>query len=236
MKILVLNGSPKTSSSTTLTMTNAFIQGMASPGESKDVSYISSYDKHVKYCQGDLSCWFRQDGHCIIQDDDLNDILDAMKESDILIWSFPLHCHGIPASLKAILDRTIAFLKINMADRTTYIEHERTFDLSAKKNVFIIGGGYPYYPENFAAVKKLLQIYFKHPSTLCICETALLEASDPNIEPLKQKLLANLQTAGREYSEQGHISAETLHQVESPLLPNDAYIKIINSTLPPVNH
>ena len=70
MNILVLNGSPK-AHSTTLDMTKAFLNGLCQT-EPAHIQYISSYDKNVKYCQGDLSCWFRQDGQCIIQDDDLS--------------------------------------------------------------------------------------------------------------------------------------------------------------------
>lgn len=230
MNILLLNGSPK-AHSTTLDMTKAFLNGLCQT-EPAHIQYISSYDKNVKYCQGDLSCWFRQDGQCIIQDDDMNDILAAMKKSDVIVWSFPLHCHGLPASLKAIWDRTIAFLKINMTQGETYVEHERTFDLTAKKHVVIVGGGYPYYPENFAAVKTLMQIYLKHPAMACICETALLDASAPEIEPLKKALFARLHEAGIEYGKTGQLSAETVRQLEAPLVSNEKYIAMINSLAP----
>ena len=96
MKILVLNGSPK-KDSTTMLLTEAFLDGVNS-FESNEIKKVLSYEKNIKYCMGDHSCWFRQDGHCII-DDDMNELLDNMVECDLIIWSFPLYCHGIPLGM-----------------------------------------------------------------------------------------------------------------------------------------
>ena len=119
-----------------------------------------------------------------------------------------------------------------MTQGETYVEHERTFDLTAKKHVVIVGGGYPYYPDNFAAVKTLMQIYLKHPAMACICETALLDASAPEIEPLKKALFARLHEAGIEYGKTGQLSAETVRQLEAPFVSNEKYIAMINSLAP----
>lgn len=45
-------------------------------------------------------------GRCIHQDD-MRDILNKILQSDILILSFPLYCYGMPAPLKALMDRTL---------------------------------------------------------------------------------------------------------------------------------
>lgn len=228
MKILILNGSPK-EESTTMLLTRSFIEGLGNPAD-KEIKEVQSYRKNIKYCMGDLSCWFRQDNHCIIQDDDMAELLQDMVESDMIIWSFPLHCHSIPASLKAILDRTIAFLKINMVETESWVDHEKSFDLSAKKNVFIIGGGYPLYRDNFAAVRLQLQTYFKNPAILCVCETALLGVDAPEIIPLKENLFSQFRLAGQEYAADGVISDTRIRAIEQPMIPNDAYINIINHT------
>lgn len=226
MKILVFNGSPKKESST-MRLTDAFIKGLGD-SNNNEVKIVSSYEKKIKYCMGDLSCWFRQDGHCIITDDDMNGLLDDMIASDIIIWSFPVHCHGIPASLKAIMDRTIAFLKINMIETATSVSHEKNFDLTKKKNVFIVSGGYPFYPDNFAPIKMQLRTYFQSSAIMCICESALLESTDPEIITLKEKLFSQLSSAGREYISKGFISNEMIDRIEKPMIPNATYINIIN--------
>lgn len=228
MKILVLNGSPK-KESTTMFLSNAFIDGLGK-SEDNEIKIVSSYEKNIKYCMGDLSCWFRQDGHCVIQDDDMNELLDDMVASDIIVWSFPLHCHGIPASLKAVMDRTIAFFKINMAETASCVYHEKNFDLSAKKNVFIISGGYPFYPDNFTSVKMQLQTYLTNPLVFCVCEAALLGTTVPELEPLKENLFSQLTIAGKEYIANGFVSDEVINSIEKPMIPNKMYINIINSS------
>ena len=226
MKILVLNGSPK-AKSTTMLLTSAFLDGINSK-EANEVKTIATYEKNIKYCMGDLSCWMRQDGHCVIQDDDMNGILDEMKKADMIIWSFPLHCHSFPASMKAVIDRTIAFLKLNMVQTGSIVDHEKTMDLSSKRNVFIIGGGFPYYPDNFAPIKTLINTYFRTSSVMGVCETALLDASAPELEPLKTALFDKFRKAGEEYYETGSISDELIISIEQPMIPNEAYIGIIN--------
>ena len=59
-------------------------------------------DKHIEFCTGCFSC-MRNGGTCV-NEDDMREILEEILASDLLIWSFPLYCYGMPASLKALLD------------------------------------------------------------------------------------------------------------------------------------
>lgn len=224
MKILILNGSPKENSST-MTLTRAFLKGMK-VDETDRVKEIQSFSKNIQFCRGDLSCWFRPDHQCVIQDD-MNELLDDMTDSDYIIWSFPLYCHGMPASLKAILDRTIVFFDISMRAIGERIEHEKTFDLSSKKHIFIVSGGYPYYPGNFSGLKLQLQTYLGNPEILCICETPLLDVAEPSFNNVKNKLFIAIEQAGSELVEQGRISEKTIRKIEQPMISNEAYIKMI---------
>ena len=51
-------------------------------------------DKHIEFCTGCFSC-MRNDGTCV-HDDDMRELLEEILASDLLIWSFPLYCYGIP--------------------------------------------------------------------------------------------------------------------------------------------
>ena len=59
-------------------------------------------EKHIEFCTGCFSC-MRNGGTCV-HEDDMRGILEEILASDLLIWSFPLYCYGMPASLKALLD------------------------------------------------------------------------------------------------------------------------------------
>ncbi|MGN1132709.1 MAG: flavodoxin family protein, partial [Ruminococcus sp.] len=104
MKILVLNGSPKAKSDT-MHLTNAFVNGLMKSGEHQ-LEIVDVIKKNINPCMGCFACWQMQKGECI-QQDDQNDILKQIVDSDIVIWSFPLYCYGIPSHLKAVIDRTI---------------------------------------------------------------------------------------------------------------------------------
>lgn len=65
-KILVLNGSPHKSASTTMAVTNAFVKGMCEGGEYES-EIINISDLNVTPCMGCLSCWARTEGECVIK-------------------------------------------------------------------------------------------------------------------------------------------------------------------------
>ena len=102
MKILAFNGSPKKERSDTMHITRAFLGGMneAAPQE---VQSINVADMHIEFCRGCFACKYNG-GRCAI-DDDMREILEQMLASDLLLFSFPLYCYGMPAMLKNIIER-----------------------------------------------------------------------------------------------------------------------------------
>lgn len=104
MKILVFNGSPKKEKSDTMHITRAFLEGMCDY-EPQEIKIIDVIDKKVNYCLGCFAC-MKNGGSCV-QNDDMAEILKEMLCSDLLIFSFPLYCYGMPAPLKAVIDRVL---------------------------------------------------------------------------------------------------------------------------------
>ena len=60
MKVLVLNGSPKTVSDT-MQLTNSFLEGMNTAGDN-EVEIIRVIEKQIKPCRGCFGCWKNGDG------------------------------------------------------------------------------------------------------------------------------------------------------------------------------
>ena len=111
MKILVLNGSPKRDKSDTMHITRAFLEGMQDAA-TQEVYVIDVIDRHIEYCTGCFAC--KMNGGTCIHDDDMRGILNEILESDLLLFSFPLYCYGMPAPLKALLDRTMPLSSMAM--------------------------------------------------------------------------------------------------------------------------
>ena len=103
-KALVFNGSPKRNSSDTMHMTRAFLEGM-NIENNFDIKIIDVIEKNIQFCRGCFVCK-RNGGSCVIKDD-MKEILNDILCSDIIIWSFPLYCYGMPANLKVLIDRTM---------------------------------------------------------------------------------------------------------------------------------
>lgn len=79
MKLLILNGSPKSGRSNTMNITRAFIDGFP---KGTEVEQIDLYKKEIKPCLGCFSCWSKTPGECIIKDD-MQEIYEKIKASDI---------------------------------------------------------------------------------------------------------------------------------------------------------
>lgn len=97
MKVLVLNGSPKKDNSDTMHMTRAFLEGMDAV-HVNEVTVLHAVDQVVKPCLGCFAC--KKNGGTCMLEDDMADILRQILASDLLIWSFPLYCFGMPAPLE----------------------------------------------------------------------------------------------------------------------------------------
>ena len=224
MKILVLNGSPKKKSDT-FRLTEAFLRGM-NKNQEHEVSVINVIEKTIAPCRGCFACWRNQDGHCVIHDDQ-NDILDLYRTSDVIIWSFPLYCYAMPSHLKAVLDRTIPLVKMNMvqeADGT--VRHEALADFSEMHTLVICGCGFPDWEGNFDGLRAMCDFCFGHPDMVCVPEAPLLNV--PAAEAVAEPLLARFEQAGREYASSLKLSAETVAELERPMIPKDDYIRNVN--------
>ena len=224
MKILVLNGSPKKKSDT-FRLTEAFLRGM-NRGETHEVHLIHVRKKQIAPCRGCFGCWQRGDGHCIIADDQ-NTILDLYREADVIIWSFPLYCYGMPSPLKAVLDRTIPLVKMRMVQHPDgTVSHEALVDFSRLHTLVICGCGFPDWDGNFDGLKMMCKTCFGNPDMVCVPETPLMNV--PEAAVVADPLLKRFEEAGAEYANRLTLSPETVAALERPMIPKEEYIRHVN--------
>lgn len=224
MKILVLNGSPKQQSDT-FRMTERFLQGL-NRDEKHDVTVVNVIEKKIAPCRGCFGCWQRMDARCVI-DDDQNEILDLYRTSDLVIWSFPLYCYGMPSHLKAVLDRTIPLVKLRMVQRDDgRVQHEALADLSKLRTLVLCGCGFPDWEGNFDALRMQCRQCFGNLTMVCVPETPMLNV--PQAAPVADPLLSRFEAAGAEYAQNLTLSPETVADLETPMIPKEMYIRIVN--------
>ncbi len=228
MKILVFNGSPKGDKSDTMHMTRAFLKGIEEVSEN-DIHIINVIDKHIEYCKGCFACK-KNGGECVIKDD-MKEILEEILISDLLIFNFPLYCFGMPANLKALIDRTMPMSSMAMKKVGNRYEHESQFDFSKIKYVMICGSGFPSITNNFEPMIGQFKMMFgEEDSTIfAVSESPMFNVLEADV--VTKPFLKNFEQAGKEYILAGKVSSETLKKIAIPMIPPEQYEKIANGEM-----
>ena len=222
MKILVLNGSPKKKSDT-MVLTNAFLRGIKKNG-SHEIFVMNISEMKISSCRGCFGCWQVKNKHCVI-DDDQNRILDLYPEVDLIIWSFPLYCFGMPSHIKAVLDRTIPLnqMKMEIVDGRT--RHLPMVDFSKIHTVVISGCGFPNYEHNFEGLSRQCDLCFGNLTKIFVPETPLLNI--PEAKPVTEPKVLAFENAGEEYAKNFSLSPETIENLQSLMISKEDYIRNI---------
>lgn len=227
MKILVFNGSPKKEQSDTMHITRAFLDGMNNFAP-QEVQTIAVIDKHIEFCRGCFTCKYNG-GHCTT-DDDMREILEQMLDSDLLLFSYPLYCYGMPAMLKNLIDRTLPLSSMAMAEVNGRYVHVGQRDYSHLRYLMICGCGFPNSKRNFEPAVRQFELLFPTNHTiLTVPESPMFNAPEaavvtvPRLELVKQ--------AGRQYAETGEIDTALLAEIGSPMIPEEIYAKIVNGNV-----
>ena len=224
MRILEFNGSPKGEKSDTLCITRAFLAGMQEAGE-QQVKVITAVDQHVEYCTGCFACM--HNGGTCIYDDDMKGILEEILKSDLLIFSFPLYCYGMPAPLKAIIDRILPLSKMTMEKVGDRYEHVGQADYSHLKYLMICGCGFPNSKQNFEPAVSQFKLLFPCDHTIItVPESPMFNA--PEAAVVTGPRLELVKEAGRQYAKTGRIDPDLLSAICSPMIPEAQYAAIVN--------
>lgn len=224
MKTLVFNGSPKQDKSDTLHITHAFLEGMEEVSK-QDIITIHVIGKHIEYCMGCFTC--KRNGGICIHDDDMRAILEEILNSDLLLFSFPLYCYGMPAPLKTLLDRTMPLSSMAMQKVGERYEHVCQADFSRLRYLMICGCGFPNSKHNFEPAVAQFKLCFPNNHTIItVPESPMFNT--PEADVVTKPRLELVKKAGRQYAESGDIEANLLAEIGSPMIPEDLYAKIVN--------
>ncbi len=228
MKISVFNGSPKRDKSDTMHITRAFIEGMKEHGE-QDINTVNIIDMHIEYCKGCFSC-MHNGGNCKY-DDDMKRILSEIPESDLLIFSFPLYAYGMPAPMKAMIDRLLPLTSMEMREENGSYHHVGQTDLSHLKYVMICGCGFPNSRNNFEpTTAQFIKLFPRDHTIITIPESPMFNA--PEAAPVTVPRLQLVKEAGKQYARDFRVSEKLLKEIGTPMIPEEQYARIVNHSVP----
>ncbi|KXS48359.1 MAG: iron-sulfur flavoprotein [Halanaerobium sp. 4-GBenrich] len=109
MKVVAFNGSPNSEGNT-----YHAIKMVAEELENKDIEteIIQVGNKEIRGCLSCNKCVKNQNEKCII-DDQVNDWIQKLKESDGIIIGSPVHYAAIAGTMKSFLDRAFYVASVN---------------------------------------------------------------------------------------------------------------------------
>lgn len=107
MKILVLNGSPRTNGNTAA-MINAFAEGAKENGHT--ITVVPVCKKKIAGCLACEYCHTKEAGKCI-QQDDMQEVYPVLEEAEMLVVASPIYYFGFSGQLQCTINRIYALGK-----------------------------------------------------------------------------------------------------------------------------
>ena len=202
MKVLVLNGSPKKQSDT-FRMTDGFSYGRYARGRLLRIGlpYLAAF-----------AAFFA-----------VYALTGRLEHPDPASAFFALP----RMAAKAVLDRTIPLMKMDMVQLSDgRVQHVPLADFSKIHTLVLCGCGFPDWEGNFDALKMQCKQCFGNLTMVCVPETPMLNV--PQAAVVADPLLDRFEAAGAEYAQSLCLSPETVARLETPMIPKEVYVSIVN--------
>ncbi len=222
MKISIFNGSPRGKNSNTNIIVNAFKEGAESSGA--EVTNYFLIDKKINHCKGCFSCWRTEYSQCVYNDD-MKELIDAYKQSDVVCYATPVYTWDMTACLKNFIDRLIPLKSFAV------VEGNGNYDMQNKTNknpdiVIISNAGFPG-DNNFKTIKKvvaaanpILEIYRN-------CGM-LLQSKKNDVMEMVDNYLNYVNKAGAAIGKKDNVSEDVLDGLRMELMPAERYLEYIS--------
>ena len=229
MKILLINGSPRGKRGNTYIMAEAFLKGAEEAGAETEQILLSK--KAIKNCKGCFWCWLKTPGKCVIKDD-MEPILEKLKEADILVFATPLYVDNVTGLMKNFMDRILPLGEpYQVKDEKGECRHPARYIKTPKLGV-ISNCAFPEHSQF-----QVLRLLFRRMARNFHSEVAfeiyrgqgeLLRQTTPEIKLIVEKYREVLMRAGGEIVRLSRLSQETVDELNKPLVPFEEYINTAN--------
>ncbi len=114
-KVLIISTSLRTNANSEILAKEAE-KGARDAGH--NVEFVSLKDKDIKFCKGCLAC--QKTGKCVI-DDDVNEITEKMRNSDVIVWATPIYYYEMSGQMKTLIDRANSLFATGKNFTETYV-------------------------------------------------------------------------------------------------------------------
>lgn len=102
MKVVALNSSARKDGNTAILL-NAVADELKKEGIETELIQLGG--KTIKGCRACYKCFQKQDKHCVVGTDMLNDIIDKMLVADGILLGSPTYFSDVTANMRAFIER-----------------------------------------------------------------------------------------------------------------------------------
>ncbi len=102
MKVVAINGSPRTGGNTEIMIRKVF-EGLEAAGIETELIQVGG--QAIRGCLACGKCAEMQNGTCIIKSDMVNEIIVKLRAADGIIMGSPTYYANVSSELKAVIDR-----------------------------------------------------------------------------------------------------------------------------------
>lgn len=100
-KVVIISSTPRVGGNSEV-LCEAFMEGCISVGN--DVELIRLRDYKINYC---IACYKCKKSHKCFQDDGMNEILEKIINSDVVVFATPIYYYDVCGQLKVFIDRLL---------------------------------------------------------------------------------------------------------------------------------
>lgn len=225
MKIAAVNGGPRGGRmSKTSALLGALLDGCREAGA--DVELINLRDKEIKACTGCYSCWTRNPGRCVLQDE-MEEILEIYRQADLHILATPLYFWGPSGLMKDFIDRTMPLSHPFFEEKDGLLTHPPRDCVPAPKVIVSVCG----FPE-LAHFEPLSQwFHFMEGRGLGPIIAEIYRPSSefllaPPFRKQFEEILAACHQAGVELVTRSQVDEATLKIIQQELMDKETFMKM----------
>lgn len=102
MNVLSILGSPKKKGNTAILL-EYYLRGIKDNQDNVIINCVFLQEKNIEPCRGCYTC-VNTGNNCVIQDD-MQNLYDLIKETDVLIFATPVYWWSVTSQLKKFIDR-----------------------------------------------------------------------------------------------------------------------------------
>jgi len=232
MRVLILQGSSRGDKGITGMVVSSFVKGMKKADPSAEIHAECLAARKIEQCRGCFSCWLKTPGSCCIKDD-MEQIIEGYRSSDVVIAATPLYIDSMSSSLKKAWERLLPVMEPYFEYDGVWVKHR--IRSGGPKGLFVISTCAMPEPGQFDA---LLQTFRRIAGNFGMDFLGQLLRSESHsltyvkkYEARIKEVLEGIEKCGEEFAGNLSISPEALSKAQQGIMENPGDFVRLNNKM-----